>query len=283
MPSWEIFAIRYAAAERMACTNFADPAEFVDQPMPIDFYVWLLRAGDRCILVDTGFNAMAAPKRNRHLLCDPVGVIGDLGLAPGGIGDVVLTHLHYDHAGNLDVVPTARLHVQAREMAFAAGPPMCDPAQRHFVEADDVAAVVHALHGGRVSLHQGDAEIAPGVSLHLIGGHTDGMQVVRVMTARGAVVLASDATHYYANMLLSNPFPAIWNRADMIEGYKRLRMLADSEDHIIPGHDPQVRSLYPPLIAGQVDPDIVCLHYPPHGRPRVNYLLAHGAGRKEFP
>jgi glyoxylase-like metal-dependent hydrolase (beta-lactamase superfamily II) len=96
-----------------------------------------------------------------------------------------------------------------------------------------------------VRFHDGDVELFPGISLHLIGGHTMGLQVVRVATRRGWVVLASDASHFYANMEQIRPFPIVWSVADMVDGYAKLRSLADSPAHIIPGHDPLVMQRYP--------------------------------------
>ena len=104
--------------------------------------------------------------------------------------------------------------------------------------------MVRRAYAGRVRFHDGDAELAPGVSLHLVGGHTMGLQVVRVATRRGWVVLASDAAHFYANMDEIRPFPIVYSLADMVEGYGRLRALADSREHIIPGHDPLVLERY---------------------------------------
>jgi glyoxylase-like metal-dependent hydrolase (beta-lactamase superfamily II) len=101
------------------------------------------------------------------------------------------------------------------------------------------------VYAGRVRFHDGDAEIAPGVSLHLIGGHTMGLQVVQVATRRGWVVLASDASHFYANMEQVRPFPIVYSVGDMVEGYRKLRALADSPAHIVPGHDPMVMQRYP--------------------------------------
>jgi hypothetical protein len=72
-----------------------------------------------------------------------------------------------------------------------------------------------------------------------------GLQVVRVATRRGALVLASDASHLYANMEEVRPFPIVWSVADMVEGYARLRSLAQSPGHVIPGHDPLVLERYP--------------------------------------
>jgi glyoxylase-like metal-dependent hydrolase (beta-lactamase superfamily II) len=112
-------------------------------------------------------------------------------------------------------------------------------------EVEDVVGMVRRAYAGRVRFHDGDAEIAPGISLHLIGGHTMGLQVVRVATRRGWVVIASDASHFYANMEEVRPFPIVYSVADMVEGYDRLRELAESPAHIIPGHDPLVLERYP--------------------------------------
>ncbi len=73
----------------------------------------------------------------------------------------------------------------------------------------------------------------------------DMLQVVRVNTRRGWVVLASDASHLYANIERGNPYPIIFREDQMLEGWETLRRLADSEAHIIPGHDPKVMDLYP--------------------------------------
>ena len=112
----------------------------------------------------------------------------------------MVTHLHYDHVGNFELFPAATLHLQEREMHYATGRYMCQECFRGAFEVEDVVGMVRQVYAGRVRFHDGDAELFPGVSLHLIGGHTMGLQVVRVATRRGWVVLASDASHFYANM-----------------------------------------------------------------------------------
>ena len=69
---------------------------------------------------------------------------------------------------------------------------------------------------------------------------------MRVHTARGWVVLASDASHFYENMEAQRPFPSVFHVGEMMAGYDILRRLADTPEHIVPGHDPQVMALYPP-------------------------------------
>ena len=131
-------------------------------------------------------------------------------------------------------------------MAFCTGRYMCHEAMKYAFAEDDVIAMVRRVFAGRVQFHDGTHELAPGITLHRVGGHTMGLQVTRVWTKRGWVVLASDASHYYANMEQDRPFPIVYNLGEMLEGFKTLKMLASSPDHIIPGHDPLVMDRYPP-------------------------------------
>ena len=243
-PAYEIYAIKYAHHERSASQNFlgGDPH---DGPMPLDYFVWLVRGEGRDLLVDTGFNAAAAARRQRQLLRPVEQALSLMGVEPGAVRDVVITHLHYDHVGNFDLFPRATFHLQDLEMQFATGRCMCHEPMRHAFDVEDVVGMVRTVYAGRVRFHAGDAQLAPGISLHLIGGHTMGLQVVRVATRRGHVVLASDASHYYANMGEGRPFPIVYNVADMMEGWGKLLALADSSAHVIPGHDPLVLERYP--------------------------------------
>jgi glyoxylase-like metal-dependent hydrolase (beta-lactamase superfamily II) len=252
VPEYEVFAIRYASVERRAADNFLmpGPQDPHDGPMALDFYYWVIRGHGRVVLVDTGFSAASARQRNRTLDVTPEQALARLGLDCGDVTDVVLTHLHYDHAGNIDAFPDAVIHVQDAEMQYATGRYMCFHALRHFFSVDDVAALLRKVYQDRVRFHEGDVELAPGIGLFRVGGHTPGLQVVRAATARGRVVLASDALHYYRNYSETNPFPAIFHVGEMLEGYRKIAALADSDDHIVPGHDPLVARRYPPLDAG---------------------------------
>jgi len=246
-PQYEVYAIKYAHHERRASENFIGgvPQDAHDGPMPLDYFVWLLRGGGREVVVDLGFSAAMAAKRGRdHLRCPTAG-LRLLNCDPLLVKDVVITHLHYDHVGNFELFPAATFHLQDLEMRYATGRHMGQPVLGGAYEVEDVVGMVRRVYAGRVRFHDGDADLAPGISLHLIGGHTMGLQVVRVATRRGWVVLASDASHFYANMEEIRPFPIVYSVADMVEGYGRLRSLADSAAHIIPGHDPLVLERYP--------------------------------------
>jgi glyoxylase-like metal-dependent hydrolase (beta-lactamase superfamily II) len=121
--------------------------------------------------------------------------------------------------------------------------------------------MVHRVFEDRVVFHDGDAELAPGITLHRVGGHTPGLQVVRVSTSRGPVVLASDAAHFYANFEQGRPFPILDSVSDYLEAHRKIRTLAASDAHVIPGHDPAVLTRYPRAVAD----DIVRVDLPPLG------------------
>lgn len=135
-------------------------------------------------------------------------------------------------------------------MAYVTGRHMGRALLQRPYELDDVMAMVRLLFKGQVAFHAGDEEIAPGVSVHHIGGHTPGLQSVRVHTARGWLVLASDASHYYEHFETGRVFPVTVNLADVIEGYAKLQRLAQSMQHIVPGHDPLVMQRYPVAARG---------------------------------
>ena len=253
MSEYEVHAIRYGSVDwRRRRDNFLG-GDAHDAPMPLDFFVWAVIGKDRSFVVDTGFDEATAQRRNRAISRPVAEGLRCVGVEPSTVGDVILTHMHFDHAGNAGLFPAARYHVQEVEMRYCTGRCMCHPFLRHAFEAEDAVAMVRRVYEGRVAFHDGASEIAPGITVHLVGGHSMGLQVVRVRTRRGWVVLASDASHFYENMEQGRPFPIAYNVADTLDGYGMLRRLADTPAHIVPGHDPLVLNRYPatkPGLAG---------------------------------
>ena len=260
-PEWEVWALRVGSAQRRARDNFLQPGDRSGL-MRLDFTVWVARRDGRVVVVDTGFSDFSGDKRGRRLDRRPAAAVRSLGIEPDEVDHVVLTHLHYDHAGNIGDFPHARVVVQASELEYTTGRPMTHASLSHFFEVEDVVDVVRRVHGGGVHVVDGDVELAPGLELYLIGGHTKGLQVVRVRTRRGWVVLASDAAHYFENLTERNPFPAILDLGQMLDGYDRLAELAEGPDHIVPGHDPQVFARYAESEAALTE-GVVGLHETP--------------------
>ena len=243
-PEYQICAIRYATRAARRADHFigGDPH---DGPMPMDYFIWVITGAGRVVVVDTGFTAETAARRRREFLRCPIESLRQLGIEPESVTDVVLTHLHYDHVGNFHKLPNARFHLQERELAFATGRHVRYPYFGHGFEVEDVVGIVRLNFKRRVELYDGDAELAPGITLHLTAGHTAGLQVVRVHTRRGNVVLASDSSHFYENLETNRPFIAAVDIAAMLDSFRRVERLADSPQHIVPGHDPLVMRRYP--------------------------------------
>ena len=255
LPIYEIYCVKYAERPGRRPAHFVggDPH---DAPMPMDYFVWLVRNAERTVLVDTGFDATMAIN-GRVLLRKPVEGLALVGAKGADIKDVIITHLHNDHVGTFYDFPNARFHLQDKEMQYVTGRHMRHNIFRRPYEIDHVEGMIRLVYQNRVVFHDGAngnaSEIAPGISVHHIGGHTMGLQSVRVHTQRGWVVLASDASHYYEHFEKDRCFPLVYHLGEMIEGFATLKRLADSLQHIVPGHDPLVLQRYPavsPELAG---------------------------------
>src|SRR3712207_2020692 len=190
-PLFEVYAVRYATREARSGEHFygQDPH---DVPMPMDYFVWVAVSDEHTVVVDAGFNAEVAARRGReHLRCPTEG-LGELGVDCGRVPLVILTHLHYDHVGNLEKFPAAAFVVQDAEMGFWTGRYAGRPHFRGMVEPEDVLHLVRENFAGRLRFVAGSEEVVPGIEVRRVGGHSRGLQVVRVRTGRGGVVLASD-------------------------------------------------------------------------------------------
>jgi glyoxylase-like metal-dependent hydrolase (beta-lactamase superfamily II) len=252
--TYELYAIRYATRPARRPEHFIG-GDAHDTPMPMDYFIWVAKGPERSFVIDTGFTREMAEQRKRIYLRDPAESLSLVGLDAAMVDTVILTHLHYDHVGTFHKFPKAEFHVQEDEVHYATGRYMRYPQLAHPYEPSDIAGMVMLNFEQRVRMHTGKVDLAPGISLHPVGGHTAGLQFVRVLTKRGWVVIASDASHYYENMDGGRPFTAAFHVGKMHEAFDALRAAADSRDHIVAGHDPLVMQLYPapsPELEGMV-------------------------------
>ena len=153
--TYRVFAIKYAHHERLSSANFIG-GDSHDVPMPLDYFVWAIVGAGRTFIVDTGFDPAMAAKRGRRITNTVDRGLRAIGIEPDSVEDVIVTHMHYDHAGNHALFPHARYHIQDREMAYCTGRCMCHTALNHPFEADDVSAMVQRLFKGQVVFHDGD-------------------------------------------------------------------------------------------------------------------------------
>ncbi|MCL2427674.1 MAG: N-acyl homoserine lactonase family protein, partial [Alphaproteobacteria bacterium] len=214
-PVYELYAIKYATREARRSDHFigGDPH---DGPMPMDYFVWVAVSPEQSIVIDIGFTAEVAAKRGLSILRCPIDPPRLVGVAPDTVKYVVLTHMHYDHVGNFHKFPIAEFHLQEPEMQFATGRYMRYDKLATAFEVEDVVGMVRLNFGKRVRFYTGDAELAPGITLHAAYGHSAGLQFVRVHTRRGWVVVASDVSHYYENMESGRPFTVAFHVGGML-------------------------------------------------------------------
>jgi glyoxylase-like metal-dependent hydrolase (beta-lactamase superfamily II) len=254
LPEYEVFALRYGArSDWTRGKSYLNDAN-AGAPDSIEYFFWIIRNDERTIVVDTGFDAETAIRLGRKPFPDPATLLGEFGIDSRSVETLIVTHMHFDHIGALPSFPKARLHVQRADMDWATGPMMSYAFLKFPYESVHVAQMVEADKAGRITFHDGEGEVAPGITLHRIDGHATGLQAVRVNTKRGWVVLASDSAAYIEQFLDYRVSPAVVDAVAMLKGYDRLRELASSLDHIVTGHDPLTSRIYPavPGIAARV-------------------------------
>lgn len=249
-PKYEIFAIRYATIKGFAVSGLvvgADPSRKMD----IAMMVWLVKGEGHNILVDAGFYRDQFFKQWPGIAdyVKPSEAIAPLGLKPEDITDVIISHMHWDHADGMDLFPKAKIWLQKDELEYYAGTAWQSRRTHGGIDPDDVLAAVKLNLAGRVGLVNGDAqEIFPGITCYTGGKHTYASQFVAVNTAGGVVVLASDNMYLYENMEKHAASASLDNESNL-RAQDRMKQLAASPKLVIPGHDPAVMTSFPSVAA----------------------------------
>jgi len=245
-PRYEVYAIRYATLPGFPVSELvagADPARKLD----IAMMIWLVRGNGRNILVDSGFYRDRFFKEwHVNDFTKPSDTLKPLGLKPEDITDIVITHMHWDHADGMDLFPNARIWIQKDELQYYAGEAWQSKDTHGGIDADDVLTLVKLNTQGRVGLVNGDAqEIIPGIICYTGGRHTYASQYVGVNTSAGTVVLASDNMYLYENLEKHVPIAATLDAVSNLHAQDRMKQIAASPGLIIPGHDPAVMTKFP--------------------------------------
>jgi len=247
---WEAYAVRYAEdLNRRASQTFLGGAGG-DALTPFAYQAFLLRGPLGWVAFDTGADEAACARYGKTFVQGLPRALQLLGIDPAEVRHVIQTHLHWDHAGQPDLFPAATFHMQAREMAYVTGPAMHHAVLRAGYQVAEIAAHVALLHAGRMRLYDGEVALAPGLTLHHAGGHTDGLQFARLRTRRGWMVLAGDVVTTRAHLERRVPFPALYHVGDALAGFDTCLALADAPELVIPAHDPWVAEAHPAACAG---------------------------------
>jgi glyoxylase-like metal-dependent hydrolase (beta-lactamase superfamily II) len=253
-PVYEVFAIRYASIPGFpvnALIAGADP----QRKLSIAMTIWLIRGNGHNILVDSGFyHPQFFTQFKVESFIKPSEAVGQPGIMPAGqpaltaedITDVVITHMHWDHADGMDLFPKARIWLQKDEYTYYTGEAWQSRRTHGGIDPDDVLAIVKLNLGGRVALVNGDAQqIFPGITCYTGGKHTFQSQYLGVNTKAGTVILASDNMYLYENLEKHVPIAQTLDAASNLRAQDRMKQLAASPRLIVPGHDPAVVEKFP--------------------------------------
>jgi glyoxylase-like metal-dependent hydrolase (beta-lactamase superfamily II) len=256
-PDWqdpEVIVVRYGTRQtsKSECYyNFRAYRE-PDAEITMDYFFWIFRNAEQTIVIDTGFSPEAATARKRQPVVAPADALARLGIDPLDVNLLVLTHAHYDHAGNLGLYPNAQIVMSRREFEFWNTDMGKRPQYGHHIDPLDIERVQALRRDGRITLLDAPRNtLIPGIELHEIGGHTPGQLAVVVEMPEGPVILASDAIHYYEELELDRPFAVLDSLADMYRGYEQIREWQKRPGALlIPGHDPDVMNRFAPVDRG---------------------------------
>jgi glyoxylase-like metal-dependent hydrolase (beta-lactamase superfamily II) len=245
-PNYEIYAIRYATLPDFAVSDLVTGAE-PERKLDIAMMIWLVRGNGRNILVDSGFYHERFFKDWQVKdFTKPSDAIKRVGLKPEDITDVVITHMHWDHADGMDLFPNARIWIQKDELEYYAGEAWQSKDTHGGIDEEDVLTLVKLNTQGRVGMVNGDAqEIIPGVACYTGGKHTYQSQYVGVQTTAGTVVLASDNMYLYENLERHAPIATTVDAASNLRAQDRMKQIASRPGFIVPGHDPAVFAKFP--------------------------------------
>ncbi|MFD2415913.1 N-acyl homoserine lactonase family protein [Amycolatopsis pigmentata] len=249
--TYEVVIVKYGTRETTKKDVFLNYPVYgeADEPIRMDYFFWIIRNEQRTVLVDTGFSRAGGTARKRTFLLEPARAYAALDVDPAARPTVIVTHAHYDHIGNLGLFPDSPLILARSEYDFWTGRHAKRTQFHHSVEDEEIDALVAAHAAGNVRTFSGRLEVAPGIEVIEVGGHTPGQSVVLVDTSDGPVLLASDAIHYYEEYEQDRPFTFVADLVEMYDAFDLIRTMAGQGRvrHLVSGHDPDTLARFTPV------------------------------------
>lgn len=239
---YEIYLCRFASAPGTSATLYLNYHLYGEpvEDAKTDYYVWVIKGRDRTVLVDTGFNKETAKKRSKTLHMEVPDFWDFLEIDRSKPVELILTHLHYDHAGNVGELSDPRIYLAKSEWDFWLSEQSKGFLIDYYREDADIARLQELEDKGSITFFEGEIEVAPGIRVLEVGGHTPGQAMVLVETVEGKMLLASDAVHFQKELVEDKPFTAVTDLPGLYAGLGQVReMLQEGEIvTVISGHDP---------------------------------------------
>jgi glyoxylase-like metal-dependent hydrolase (beta-lactamase superfamily II) len=239
-----VHAARFATLQKFPKRSLIAGSPAADS-LDLAMMIWVIRGGGRTILVDAGFYREKFMRQWRPAdYIRPSEVLSEIGLRPSDVTDVILSHIHWDHADGADLFANARIWVQKDEYEYYVSD--SGTVKQRAIDAD-VATMLHSLRKlGRVQLVDGDMlSIVPGITVYTGGKHTFASQYVGVHTRSGTVVIASDNAYLYENLEKRRPISQTLDSVSNLAAQARMLEIAGDPWRIVPGHDMQVLRKFP--------------------------------------
>jgi len=245
MPQYEIYALKYAGPFTRTGAHLMWYQDW-DKIETVNYYIWCIKGDNATVVVDAGVTPQMAAVRELEGYVNPINVLARINIKADEVRHVVLSHMHFDHAGGVSLFPQATFYIQQKEYRFWRQDPIA--ARPPFKLVADVAATDYlaALEGTRrLVLLEGDQQILPGIQCLLSPGHTVALQTVAVQTAKGTAIVGSDCAHVFRNYREDWPSALIVDLVGWMKSYDKLREKASSPDLLFPGHDRRLLENYP--------------------------------------
>ena len=245
--TYEVYALSYGVYPDFPVSALlagADKTRKIDLQMMI----WLVKGpGGKNILVDTGcYHENVVKGKGIKDLIKASDAITKLGLSAADITDVIITHMHWDHADGMDLFPNAKIWIQKDEYSYYTGAAWQAGGKSGGIEPDDVLTIVRLNMAHKVMMVEGDdREIIDGIKVYTGGRHTFASQYVSVRTASGTIVIASDNMYLYENLEKHAPIAQTFDADSNLKAQDRMKQIASRPDLIVPGHDPMVFVKFP--------------------------------------
>ena len=244
---YEIYAVRFATIAGFPVSSLvagADRGRRID----IAMMVWVLKgANGRIAIVDSGFH------RERYFqqfavrdYVKPSEAIAPLGIKPDEVTDLLVTHMHWDHAGGIGLFPNARVWIQKDEYDYYTGAAWQSANTHGGIDAEDVVEIVRRNTQGKVSFVRGDDETSlPGIGFGVGGKHTWASQFVSVQNGGKVAVIASDNMYLYENLEKHMPVAQTLDASSNLRTQDRMKSIASEPRLLVPGHDAAVFERFP--------------------------------------